>query len=332
MDEILQIRNLSVEFYTRRGVLRAVDSVSLDVYKNQITAVVGESGSGKSTLASAILNVVQTPGIIVEGSEILFEGVDLLKLSEEEMRKYRWNEIAMVFQAAQNSLNPVVKIKDQILETYKAHRSATDQEIYERASKLLDYVRLDPERVLKSYPHELSGGMKQRVIIALSLLLNPKLLILDEPTTALDVITQAYIFDILVQLHKDTGITMLMFTHDVAIVAKIADRLAVMYAGKIVEVGDIREIFYNAKHPYTRGLLNAAPSLLDDVSKRKAIKGLPPDMISPPKGCRFHPRCSLANEYCREYEPCMKDLGNKHLVACHLYDKEALKDGSADVN
>ncbi|MDK2991874.1 MAG: peptide/nickel transport system ATP-binding protein [Clostridiales bacterium] len=295
-ENILQFKDVTVEFKLRRGVLRAVDRVSFDVQRGEILGIVGESGSGKSTLASTVLNIVSAPGEISNG-QIIYNGKDILKLSDEEVRKYRWSDVAMVFQAAQNSMNPVIRIKEQFLETAAAHNgdNISENDVIYKARRLMEYVRLEADQVLNSYPHQLSGGMKQRTIIAMSLLLDPKVLILDEPTTALDVITQAYIMDILRAIHADLGITMVFLTHDVSIMGKIADRMAVMYAGQVVELGTVDDVFYNSLHPYTKGLIHAAPSLTDDVSKRRPIPGSPPDLINPPEGCRFAPRCGFYN-------------------------------------
>lgn len=293
--KILQLKNITVEFKLRNGVLKAVDNASIDVYEGEILGIVGESGSGKSTLASTILNIVSTPGRISSG-EVIYRGVDVLKMSDEELRCYRWQNVSMVFQAAQNSMNPVLKIKEQILETVFAHKDISEREVMDKARKLLEYVRLDAEQVLNSYPHQLSGGMKQRTIIAMSLLLDPDIIILDEPTTALDVITQAYIMDILKTIHRDLGITMIFLTHDVSIIGKVADRIAVMYASNVVEIGSVEDAFYRSKHPYTNGLIHAAPSLIDDITCRRAIPGMPPNMMALPSGCRFNPRCSLCGK------------------------------------
>ncbi|HIC89895.1 MAG TPA: ABC transporter ATP-binding protein [Anaerolineae bacterium] len=312
----MSIRDLVVEFELDGRVLKAVNRASLDVEQGEVMAVVGESGSGKSTLAFSILNLVPPPGRIANG-RILFQDKDVLSLGSEELRQYRWKEVAMVFQAAQNAMNPVMRIADQMIDTAQAHGRMSRQEILERGSELLEMVRLEPKQVLRSYPHELSGGMKQRVIIALSLLLDPKTLILDEPTTALDVVTQAYIMDILADIRQRLGLTMVLLTHDMSIVAKLADRVGVMYAGRTVEVGRIEEIFYNAKHPYTIGLINAAPSLIGDISAKKPIPGSPPDPLNFPSGCPFHPRCDFATPRCEEEEPQLEDIGGERLVACH---------------
>ncbi len=316
-EKILQIKDITVEFKIKRGILKAVDRASIDLYKGEILGIVGESGSGKSTLASTILNIVTSPGVISSG-EILYNGRDMLKAADEEIRQFRWEKVSMVFQAAQNSMNPVMKIKEHFLETAAAHKNFSEEEVMGKAGKLLEYVRLDPKQVLNSYPHQLSGGMKQRTIIAMSLLLDPDILILDEPTTALDVITQAYIMDILKHIHNDIGITMIFLTHDVSIVGKVADRMAVMYAGNVVEIGSVEDIFYNGRHPYTNGLINAAPSLVDDITKRRAIPGSPPDLVNPPAGCRFGPRCALrTNGQCpggKQGE--LKEISPGHYTTC----------------
>jgi peptide/nickel transport system ATP-binding protein len=303
--------------------LRAVDDVSLDVHRGEILGVVGESGSGKSTLASAMLNVVSAPGTISHG-QVLYKGVDTLTMSDAELREYRWRDVAMVFQAAQNSLNPVARIRETFLDTATAHdNNLSQKQVLDKARDLLRYVRLEPDQVLEAYPHQLSGGMKQRTIMALSLLLDPDILILDEPTTALDVITQAYVMNIMRKAHQDLGITMIFLTHDVSIMARIADRIAVMYAGQVVELGTVDEIFYRPFHNYTRGLINAAPSLTDDVSLRRAIPGSPPDLTNLSEGCRFAPRCSIF-----EQGGCPGDkkgelieVERDHFTACYRWTK-----------
>ena len=315
-EAILSIRDLVVEFEVREGNLRSVDRVSLEVPRGAFMGLIGESGCGKTTIVQAVMNLMPENGYIRAG-EIFFDGSDILKLSEEELRRVRWEKIAMVFQAAQNSLNPVLKVSEHMVDTVLAHRREPKSRILQRAARLLELVRLDPGRVLDSYPHELSGGMKQRVVIAMSLLLDPELLILDEPTTALDLISQAYLMERLREIHGELGITMFMVTHDVSNVAKVADRVAVMYAAKILEVGSVEEIFYDARHPYTRGLINAIPSIVGDLSEKRPIPGLPPSLINPPPGCRFHPRCPWATSICREAEPEMEEVAPGHFVACH---------------
>ncbi|MCK4596356.1 ABC transporter ATP-binding protein [candidate division WOR-3 bacterium] len=312
---IITIKDLVVEYKVREGAIRVVDDVSLEVPKGRFTALIGESGCGKTTIVEAILNTLPPNGYIRKG-EILFNGKNLLSLKEEEQRRFRWKKIATVFQAAQNSLNPIKVIGEQMVETILDHESVSKKEALKKSSNLLELVGLEPSRVVNSYPHEISGGMKQKVIIAMSLLLDPEMLILDEPTTALDLITQFYLLETLGKLHKKLGITMMMVTHDVSNVARHADRVAIMYAGKIVEVGDIDEIFYNSHHPYTIGLLNSIPSIIGDLSKKKPIPGLPPSLLDPPSGCRFHPRCAYAEEVCKNIVPKLKSIGNEHLTAC----------------
>lgn len=324
-DIILEYRDICVDFPLKRGVLRASDHVTLAVKRGEIMGIVGESGSGKSTLACTALNLVSAPGSITNG-EVLFEGDNVLKYPPNASRQFNWRNVAMIFQAAQNSMNPILRIKDIFYETVKAHdRNAREEDVIKKASELMKQVRLNPEQVLMAYPHQLSGGMKQRTIIALSLILDPKVLILDEPTTALDVITQAYIMNILSNIHEKMGITMLFNTHDVAIISKMADRMAVMYGGQLVELGTTMEIFYNPLHPYTKGLIKAAPSLRDDVTKRRAIPGTPPDLISPPPNCRFAPRClrALSGECKNQAQPEMIEVSPGHFVRCLMHTEKA---------
>lgn len=327
MKPILEIKDLSIDFKVRRGILRACDKVTMTIYEGDIVGIIGESGSGKSTLASGILKTVRAPGAISSGS-ILYhapdgEVVDLVKLSEKGYAKYRWSNITTVFQAAQNVFNPSLKIKDHFIETANAYnRDMTKSQILERAGKLLNDVRLE-ERILDAYPHHLSGGMKQRVVIALSLLLKPNILILDEPTTALDVITQWYILDILWKIHEELGITMIFLTHDVSIIGSIVDRIAVMYSAQLIEYGKVLDVFTAPTHPYTYGLLRAVPSLRDDISKRRAIAGYPPNLLNLPAICRFAPRCFLANQgMCKgdlEKTDCLYDSGDEQLSRCYMH-------------
>ncbi|GKX29730.1 ABC transporter ATP-binding protein [Vallitalea longa] len=329
MEPILKIRNLSIDYKVNNGTLRACDNVSLDIYKGDIVGIIGESGSGKSTLASGILKTIKSPGEISEGQIIYCDKedkeIDLLKLTEEEYAKYRWSNITTVFQAAQNVLNPTLKIKEHFLETAWAHNNKlTKHEILDKTKELLKNVRLE-ERVLDSYPHQLSGGMKQRTIIALSLLLSPDILILDEPTTALDVITQWYIMDILRKVHEEMGITMIFLTHDVSVIGSIVDRLGVMYAGELVEYGMVEDIFKKPTHPYTYGLMHAIPSLHDDVSKRKAIPGYPPNLLELPDSCRFAPRCYLYKDGICDGDSKKTDKlytsGPDQLTRCYMWEK-----------
>lgn len=330
-DNVLEIRNLVVKFPLYIGTIYAVNSVDLDIPRGSIMALVGESGCGKSTIASAMLNMVSNPGIIDPCSRVLYNGKDILKMDQKEIRQYRWREVSVVFQAAQSCLNPVYTIGEQIIETYREHGDdrATDA-LLEEAKQYLAYVRLEGDRILSCYPHELSGGMKQRVMIAFALLLKPKVVILDEPTTALDVITQDYIFDILQQIHKDLGVTLILLTHDIAVVAKVATRMAVMYAGKVIEEGNIFDIFKSPAHEYTRQLINSAPSLLDDVNERRSITGSPPDLLKLPKGCYFSPRCTMCIDKCFVEPPPHIDIGNERSVSCFCWREVMAKDGASN--
>ncbi len=328
MNPLLQVRNLQVTFdLGRHGRLVAVDDVSFELGRGEFAALVGESGSGKSTTAMALIRLVPPPGLISSGRLLWWEDgrrepVDLLQLSPSQMRARRWRDIAMVFQGAQNALNPVMRIADQMVETVRAHHAMSRGEILDRAAQCLRWVRLEPSRVLRAYPHELSGGMRQRVLIAMSLLLTPRLLILDEPTTALDVITQAHILEILDEVQRELGLTMFLLTHDLAVVARTARRVLIMYAGRIVEEGPTEVLFEAPYHPYTRGLLQAVPTLTGDVAAKRPIPGAPPDLRRPPPGCRFHPRCPYADEICRQVEPALEEAGGRR-VACHHWQRVA---------
>jgi peptide/nickel transport system ATP-binding protein len=315
---LLDVRDLRIEYASRDGRVVAVDGVNLDIRKGELMALVGESGCGKSTLAYGLIRHVTFPGQVT-GGRILFQGHDVLELTDEQLRQFRWKNVAVVFQAAQNAMNPVMRVADQFIDTVQAHEPQDREQIVRKAAELLRLVRLNPNQVLRAYPFELSGGMRQRVILALSLLLDPELLILDEPTTALDVVTQVHILDILKEVRDKLGLTMLMSTHDMSIVARVADRVAVMYAGKIVEVASIRDIFYQPFHPYSAGLTQAAPSLVGELGSKRPIPGNPPDFMNMPSGCRFHPRCSFAIERCKDRPPETEFTGDGRVVACHRW-------------
>ncbi len=319
---VLRLENVSVVYRMPRGIARVVDNVSIDFYEGKIIGIVGESGSGKSMMAEAILRAVPRPGRIY--GRILFRSrkygvIDLLKVSRSILRSVRWREIAMVFQGAQNSFNPVIKIKDHFIDTAKAHGWDDEKEVLEKASKLLEMVKLEPDRVLEAYPHQLSGGMKQRVLIALSLLLDPYVLILDEPTSALDTISQKVIVDLLRDIHEKTGITMLFITHDLPLISSLVDYVAIMYGFKIVEYLSIEDLIKNPLHPYTIGLIRSIPPLHGDLSKAKPIPGSHPDPIEPPPGCRFSPRCPLASDKCFKEHPKLTLIHDKHYVACYKW-------------
>jgi len=317
-EEILRIKDLRVSYLTRKGEVRAVDGVSLGLYKGEILGIAGESGSGKSTLAAAILRLVKPPGIIKEG-KVLYRGKDLLRLSEEEFRLYRMTKIAYVPQGSMNSLNPVMRIRDQFMDMLKDHGlKIKKKELEERLREILSSMGLKTS-ILDRYPHELSGGMKQRTLIALSLIMNPEILIADEPTTALDVVSQRGVMNILRDLKDQRGTSIILITHDMAVQAELSDRMAIMYAGKIVEVGPTEEIYNEPLHPYTRLLIESIPSLGDE-KPRKSIEGIPPDLVNPPKGCRFHPRCPFyIPGKCDTQEPMLIQISSGRSVACHLY-------------
>lgn len=320
-ENTVTVEKLCVEYKMKGFSIRAANQVSLDIKRGKMTALVGESGSGKTTVASALLNCISQPGEIVSG-EIYFhekEGsvIQVSKLEEKQLNAFRWSKISMVFQGAQSALNPVMTIFDHIYETMLAHDGKTTKaDAVKRGEEVLSIVNLNSSQVMKMYPHELSGGMKQRVMIAMSLLLNPDLIILDEPTTALDVITQDFIFKILKKINKEMNIAMLLLTHDISIVAKFTDYMAVMYAGEIVEYGATEDVFREKAHPYTRGLIMATPSLYGDITQMKPIKGMPPNLRELPEGCSFHPRCPYAEEKCRQIVPDLNLIGKDHFSRC----------------
>ncbi|MEZ0537602.1 ABC transporter ATP-binding protein [Caldicellulosiruptoraceae bacterium PP1] len=319
MKELLKIENLKALYLVREGTIKATENVSFTIQENSVTAIVGESASGKSTVIEAITRTLPPNGRVVSG-KVLYKGKDILTMTNEELRKIRWSEIALVPQAAQQSLNPTMKIIDHFRDTIKAHGLKwTNQELYDKAAEKIKLVRLDPQTILNAYPMQLSGGMKQRVLIALSLLLDPKVLILDEPTSALDVLTQAHIIQLLKDLKKQLNITLIFVTHDIAVAAELADNIFVIYGGCMVECSPVMSIFKAPKHPYTNGLVNSIMSITSDVDKIKSIPGDPPSLLNPPSGCRFHPRCQYTNQKCKMEIPSMIDVeGSK--VACFYYE------------
>jgi len=317
ISDLLRIEGLRVYYYTRDGVVMAVDNVDLFMKKGETIGLVGESGSGKSTLGRAILRLVPPPGRIISG-KIVFDGLNLTELSEEEMRKIRGKRISMVFQDPMTSLDPLMKIGDHIVETIMAHETLTREEAEEKAIKLLEQVGIRSERFM-DYPHQFSGGMRQRVGIALALALNPDLVIADEPTSSLDVIVQFQILDLMKELKNLYGMGMILITHDISIIPGIADKVALMYAGQLVEFADAKSFFNEPLHPYGKALLESIPNIQHSDQKLKYIPGNPPDLINPPKGCRFSPRCPYATEKCREEEPPTIMVGHRRLVKCFQY-------------
>jgi len=319
--QLLNIQNLKTYYSTLRGPVKAVDSISFQINKGEALGLAGESGCGKTTVALSILRILPTSGKIVEG-EILFKGNDLAKLKENQMQKVRWKEIAIVFQGAMNALNPLFRVRDQIVEAIRTHEEGVKKkEAYERANKMLELVGIQPARG-KDYPHEFSGGMRQRGLIAMALSCNPDLLIADEPGTALDVIVQAQVLKLMSELKAKLNLSMMLITHDLSIIAELCEKTAIMYAGKIVEQGDVTAIFKEPLHPYTQGLMSAFPSITASKRRMTSIPGSPPDLLYPPKGCRFNPRCPHAMDICKEEEPAsIKVRGEEHFVACHLVEK-----------
>ncbi len=316
-EKLLEVRDLKTYFYTENGISKAVDGVSLEIYPGETLGIVGESGCGKSITSLSIMRLIQEPPGRIVGGEILFKGKDLTKLSQDEMRKVRGNEISMIFQEPMTSLNPVFTVGYQISEAIMLHKKASKKEAMEQAIDMLRKVGIPlPEQRFHEYPHQLSGGMRQRVMIAMALSCNPELLIADEPTTALDVTIQAQILDLMEDLKEKFNMSVMMITHDLGVIAEVSDRVAVMYAGKVVEYTDVKTLFDNPRHPYTWGLLNSIPRLDKDVDKLLAIPGVVPDSSNYPAGCRYNTRCPLARERCFAGEPGLIEIEEGHTTRC----------------
>lgn len=316
---LLEIENLKVYYYAREGIVKAVDNVDFSINKGQTIGMVGESGSGKSTLGLSILKLVPPPGRIVNG-KIFFDGKELIGLTEEEMRRIRGNRISMVFQDPTTSLNPLMKIGDHLTETIQAHEEITPEKARERAVSLLKDVGIFPER-FNNYPHQFSGGMRQRVGIALALALNPDLIIADEPTSSVDVIVQFQILNLIRKLRELYDMGVIWITHDISIVSEIADKIMLVYAGKIVEFAEVTDFFQEPLHPYGRALLRSVPNIQVLDQKLEYIPGMPPDLVNPPTGCRFHPRCTNAKNICKEKEPSLIQVSPGHMVKCFKHQK-----------
>lgn len=316
-EPLIQIQNLKVEYLAGRGSVRAVDGVTLEIGKGEVVGLAGESGSGKSTIAQAIMRILQPPAIIT-GGKVIMEGRDILAMSDQELHEFRWEEVSMVFQSAMNSLNPVMTIGDQIMDAMLSHRKVTEEQARVHAREMLRIVGIEADRI-DSYPHELSGGMRQRAVIAIALVLRPPLMIMDEPTTALDVVVQREILAKIKELREEFGFSILFITHDMSLLVEISDRIAIMYAGEIVEMAPSRELFENPLHPYTQGLMASFPALTGPRRKLEGIPGSPPDLIDPPSGCRFHPRCPHRMDICDKVVPRFLEERPDHFVACHLY-------------
>ncbi|MGN9756494.1 ABC transporter ATP-binding protein [Streptomyces sp. SD31] len=320
---LLEVRDLRVEFRTRDGVAQAVNGVNYAVDAGETLAVLGESGSGKSVTAQAVMGILDMPPGRITGGEILFQGRDLLKLKEEERRKVRGAEMAMIFQDALSSLNPVLTVGDQLGEMFVVHRGMSRKDARAKAVELMDRVRIPGARErVRQYPHQFSGGMRQRIMIAMALALEPALIIADEPTTALDVTVQAQVMELLAELQREYRMGLILITHDLGVVADVADKIAVMYAGRIVESAPVHALYKAPAHPYTRGLLDSIPRLDQKGQELYAIKGLPPNLMNIPPGCAFHPRCPLAQDLCRTDVPPLYEVTDSDTArgsACHFW-------------
>ena len=317
MTAILEIEDLTVHFPINIGTVRAVEGVSLNLEQGEVMGLVGETGCGKSTLGFSILRLLRPPGRIVKG-RILYHGQDIVQMSKKEILSLRGRKIAMIFQDPLTSLNPLFRIDRQFIETLFTHEKGLDKKTaYNRAEKMLESLGISPER-LSEYPHQMSGGMRQRIMIGMGLILNPDLLIADEPTTSLDVVVEAQFLDLLNDLRKQYNLTIILITHNLGNVAQLADRITVMYGGAIAEIGSAEAIFEDSLHPYTQGLLSCIPNIKLDKPKLKTMAGSPPDLVNPPSGCVFHPRCPCAKDICRVQKP-ETFSKNGHLVSCWLY-------------
>ena len=321
-EDLYQVRNLTVTFNTRFGQLTAVDHVSFDIRRGEVLGLVGESGCGKSTLGKALMRMIQPPGTIVPG-ELWFDGIDLLTIPERSMRELRGSRISMVFQDPMTSLNPVQRVVDHVTETVRIHEpNVSKTAAQDRASELVDRLGIRQDR-LDDYPHQLSGGMRQRVMIGLALALRADLVIADEATTSLDVIVEAQFLDLLKELQEEFNLTILLITHNIGVVAELADRVAVMYAGRLAELAEVRDLFSNPKHPYSEGLLKAVPNIRLDDDELYKMAGFPPDLIFPPSGCRFHPRCPKVMDICSKEPPTFMSVTPNWFVGCWLYQERA---------
>ncbi|WP_175411868.1 ABC transporter ATP-binding protein [Streptomyces sp. TRM64462] len=324
---LLEVRDLHVEFHTRDGVARAVNGVSYAVDEGETLAVLGESGSGKSVTAQAVMGILDTPPGRITHGEVLFQGRDLLTLKEDARRKVRGAEMAMIFQDALSSLNPVLTVGDQLGEMFTVHRGMSRKDARARAVELMDRVRIPAARErVGQYPHQFSGGMRQRIMIAMAMALEPALIIADEPTTALDVTVQAQVMELLAELQRELRMGLILITHDLGVVADVADRIAVMYAGRIVETAPVHDLYKAPAHPYTQGLLDSIPRLDQKGQDLYAIKGLPPSLMAIPSGCPFHPRCPRARDVCRTDVPPLYEVSETRRSACHFWRETVNKE------
>jgi peptide/nickel transport system ATP-binding protein len=323
-EALVELRGLTVDYGVGERYVRAVDGIDLTIHAGEVVGLAGESGCGKTTVANAVMQILRPPAYVAGGS-ILFCGEDLVGRKREQLRRYRWQNVSMVFQSAMNALNPVMRVGDQFVDMMRAHQRVSKRIALARAGELLEVVGIDARRV-RAYPHELSGGMRQRVIIAMALALGPELLIMDEPTTALDVVVQREILQQVQDLKRDLGFAVLFITHDLSLLVEFADRIAIMYAGEIVESAPSARLHTNPQHPYTRGLMDSFPPLTGPLQRLVGIPGSPPDLADPPSGCRFHPRCPLCVPDGPAYRkqtterPQLRLVGPEHSAACHLVE------------
>ncbi len=317
-DILYSIRSLTVDYLTRAGTVKAVDNVTLDIKRGEILGLVGESGCGKSTLGKALMRLHTGPAHISQG-ELWFDGRDLMKLPINDMHEIRGAEIGMVFQDPMTSLNPVQRILSHLTETIQAHEpEVSEKDARKRSEELIERLGIRRERIM-DYPHQMSGGMRQRIMISLALSLRAKLVIADEPTTSLDVIVEAKFLDLLKELQKEFGLTILLITHNIGVVAEVSDRIAVMYAAKLVELGEVNDVFAHPKHPYTQGLMRSVPNIKLDEGELYKMSGAPPNLLNPPPGCRFHPRCPFVMDICKEEQPPLEAIEGAQYAACWLY-------------
>jgi peptide/nickel transport system ATP-binding protein len=316
MSNLLEINNLCVDYVSPNGVARAVNNVSISIAPGETLGIAGESGCGKSTLAFAISRLHKAPALISEG-EILYKGQDVLKMNDKQLRNFRWNDVSVVFQSAMNSLNPVITIGEQLTDVILAHRKVTYKEAYDRAVELLGVVGIHGDR-MASFPHQLSGGMRQRVVIAVALALEPKLIIMDEPTTALDVVVEREILNELYELKSKFGFSILFISHDLSLMGEIADRIGVMYAGNLIELGDAKNVFGDPQHPYTKGLISSFPTIHGPKERLYGIPGNPVNLLKIPQGCNFQARCNACFAECQKSDPTLVPVTNGNLVSCHL--------------
>lgn len=327
MKKLLEINNVSVEFHTDDGVVHALNGANIQLDEGITTGLVGETGAGKTTLAKCIMGIIQKPTGRITSGEILYEGQNLLKMNDTDLRKIRGKDISMIFQDPMTALNPVMTVGEQIAEAFRVHENLSRVEAQRKACEMLELVGIKADRV-NDYPHQFSGGMKQRVVIAIALACSPKLLIADEPTTALDVTIQAQVLDMMTNLQKKLGTSTLLITHDLGVVAQTCQKVAIMYAGEVVEYGTVRDVLLNPSHPYTKGLINSIPKIHMKEKRLHPVDGLMPDPTALPEGCAFSPRCNFAIEQCRKVHPEMKQLCGEHSCRCFLTEAGKEKDNA----